>query len=90
MLILTDPLTVDGLHEQIMQQVLYRNGALCWNVPDRTAQRAAGVINLKLPHKQMHYQQGSFFKDLKGKTMTNVTKNILRDTKLKISLTKQT
>jgi len=24
------------------------------------------VINLKLPHKQMHNRQGSFFKELKG------------------------
>jgi len=35
------------------------------------------VINLKLPHKQMHYRQGSFFKELKGKTVTKVVKNTL-------------
>ena len=35
------------------------------------------VINLKLPHKQMHNRQGSFFKELKGKTTTKVFKNMV-------------
>ena len=43
----------------------------------RTAQRAPVVMSLKLHHKQMNYRQGSFFKDLKGKTTTNVIENIL-------------
>ena len=47
------------------------------------------VINLKLPHKQMHYRQGSFFKELKEKTMTKVVKNTLPGhKKLKIYTTK--
>jgi hypothetical protein len=41
---------------------------------------------LSLPHKQMHYRQGSFFKKLKRKTATKGIKNILpRHHKLKIS-----
>jgi len=35
------------------------------------------VMNLKLHHRQMHYRQGSFFKDLKGKTMAKRIENIL-------------
>ena len=38
----------------------------------RTAQRAPGVLNLKLHHKQMNYRQGSFFKDLKGKSTIKI------------------
>jgi hypothetical protein len=35
------------------------------------------VMNLKLNHRQMHYRQGSFFTDLKGKTMTKRIENML-------------
>ena len=55
----------------------------------RTAHRAPGVINLKLPHMQMPYRQSSFLKDFTMKTTTKVTKNILPGHhKLKICLTK--
>ena len=64
-------------HDWIMRQVIYRNGASCSIVPHRTAQRAPGVTNLKLNHKQMHYRQGSFFEDLKAKTTTKVVTNML-------------
>ena len=85
-----DPITNDRPHDWIMRQVIYRYDASCGTVPDRTAKRAAGVSNLKLPHKQMHYRQGSFFKSLKGKTMTKVIKNIHPGHhKLKICLTKK-
>ena len=72
-----DPITDHSPHDRIIWQVIYPNGASCGTVPDRTDQRATGVISLKLPHKQMHYPQGSFFKDSKGKTATKVIKNIL-------------
>jgi len=72
-----DPFTDGGLHATFMRQVLYRNGASCGAVLDRTAQRAAGVINLKLPHKQMHYQQSPFLNNFKVKTTTKVIKNTL-------------
>ena len=85
-----DPITDDRPHDTFMRQVAYRKGAFCGTVPDRTAQRAPVVMNLKLPHKQMHHRQGSFFKDLKGKTTTKVIKNILPGHhKLKICSTKQ-
>ena len=84
-----DPITNESPHDWIMRQVIYRYDASCGTVPDHTAKRAAGVSNLKLPHKQMHYQQDSFFIGLKGKTMTKVIKNILPGHhKLKICLTK--
>ena len=49
-----DPITGDSPHERSMRQVIYRNGASRGPVPDRSAQRAPVVMNLKLPHKQMH------------------------------------
>ena len=60
-----------------MRQVVYRNGASCGTVPDRSAQRAPVVMNLKLPHKQMHYRQRPFLNDFKVKTTTKVVTNIL-------------
>ena len=45
-----DPITDDGPRDMFMRQVLYRNGASCGGVHDRTARRALGVINLKLHH----------------------------------------
>ena len=35
------------------------------------------VMKLKLPHRQMHYRQSSFFTDLKGKTTTKRIENML-------------
>ena len=35
------------------------------------------VMKLKLHHRQMHYRQGSFFNDLKGKMMTKRIENML-------------
>jgi len=66
----------DSPHDEIMRQVLYRNGALCGTVPDRTAQRSPDVMNLKLDHKQMHNRHSSLFKEFKVKTTTKVIKNI--------------
>ena len=72
-----DPITDDRPHDTFMRQVTYRNGASCGAVMDCTSIRAPGVMNLKLPHKQMHYRLGSFFKDLMGKTSTKVSTNML-------------
>jgi len=43
----------------------------------RTAKTAPAVMNLKLPHKQMHYRQNSSFKDFQVKTTTKGITNIL-------------
>jgi len=75
MLILAEIL-LQVTHATFMRKVLHRNGDSCGTVYDFTAQRAPDVMNLKLHHRQMHYRQGSFFKDLKGKTMTKGIKNI--------------
>jgi len=70
-----DHISHDSPHDSFMRQVANRNGASCGSVPDRTAQRAPDVINLKLNHRQMHYRQGPFFNDFTMKTMTKVIKN---------------
>ena len=72
-----DPITGDSPHERSMRQVIYRNGASCGTVLDRSAQRAPVVMNLKLPHKQMHYRQSPFLNDFKVKTTTKVVTDIL-------------
>ena len=54
------------------------NGASCGILPDRTAQRAPVVMNLRLHHKQMHYRQSPFLNDFKVKTRTKVVTNILQ------------
>ena len=72
-----DLITDDRPNVTFMRQVYYRNRASSGTVPDRSAQRTAGVINLKLPHKKMHYRQGSFFNYLQGKTTAKMIKNIL-------------
>jgi len=74
-----DPIIDDSPHDWIMRQVIYRNGVSCGTVPDRTTQRAAGVSNLKLHHKQMHYRQSSSFKEFKVKTTMKVVTNMLAE-----------
>ena len=44
-----DPFTGDTPHDMFMRQVLHRNSASCGTVHNSTAQRAAGVTDLKLP-----------------------------------------
>jgi len=34
-------------------------------------------MNLKLPHRQMHYRQSPFLDNIKGKTTTKVNKNMV-------------
>ena len=46
-------------------------------LPDRTAERAPVMMNLKLHHKQMHYQQSPFLNNFKVKTTTNAITNML-------------
>jgi len=42
-----------------------------------TAKTAPVVMNLKLHHMQMHYQQSSSFKEIKVKSTTKVITNML-------------
>jgi hypothetical protein len=70
-----DHISHDSPHDSFMRQVASRNGASCGSIPDRTAQRAPDVINLKLNHRQMHYRQGPFFNDFTMKTTSKVIKN---------------
>ena len=57
--------------------VTYRRLPCQTQVYYRTAKRAPGVMNLKLPHKQMHYRQISFLNSLKVKTTTKVIKDMV-------------
>jgi len=72
-----NPITGDRPHDPFMRQVLYRNGASCRTVLNRTARWSPDVMNLKLHHEQMHYRKSSFFQEFRGKTTTKGIKNIL-------------
>ena len=72
-----DPFTGDTPHDMFMRQFLHRNGASCGTVHNRTAQRAAGVIDLKLHHRQMHYRQSPFLNVFTKRTTTKGVKNML-------------
>ena len=72
-----DPFTGDAPHDMFMRQVLHCNGALCGTVHNRTAQRAAVVIDLKLHHRQMHYRQSPFLNIFTKRRTTKGVKNML-------------
>ena len=76
-----DPFTGDAPHDMFMRQVLHRNGPSCGTVHNRTAQRAEGVIDLKLHHMQMHHRQSPFLNVFTKRTTTKGVKNTLRDMK---------
>ncbi len=71
-----DPFTGDTPDYFFKRQVLHRNGASCGTVHNRTGQRAPDVINLKLHHKQMHYQRSPFLNVFTQKTMTIVVEKV--------------
>jgi len=60
---------VENNHESVKTTwlVLRHNDASCDTVPDCTACKSTGVMNLKLHHKLVQYRKSSFFKELKGK-----------------------
>jgi len=72
-----DPFTHDRPHDSFMRWVLHRNDALCGPYMTALPEEPRYVMNLKLYHRQMHYRQGSFFRDLRGKTMTKRIENML-------------
>ena len=84
-----DPFTDDRPHDLFMRQVLFRNGASCGTVLDRTAHWSPGVMNLKLHHRQMHNQQSPFLNYFTMKTTAKGIENMLPGHhKLKIYWTK--
>ena len=72
-----DPFTGDAPHATFMRKVLHSNNASCGTVHNRTAQRAAVVIDLKLHHRQMHYRQSPFLNIFTKRTTTKWVKNML-------------
>ena len=71
------PFTGDTPDDIFKQQVLHRNGALFGQYMTTPPKEPRYVMNLKLPHRQMHYRQRPFFNNFSKKTTTNMNKNML-------------
>ena len=84
-----DPFTGDTPDDIFKRQVLHRNGASFGQYMTALPKEPRYVMNLELPHRQMHYRQRPFLKDFTMKTTTKGVKNTLPGhEKLRIYTTK--
>ena len=72
-----DPFTGDTPDDIFKRQVLHRNGASFGQCMTALPKEPRYVMNLKLPHRQMHYRQRPFLKDFTMKSTTKGVKNTL-------------